>query len=535
MIASPHGALFVALFNTTSYLSSIIKDFPTAGACIGFMIGETILYFGLAFLIDRHSISSLHEQLDHTFNDAVLNNLDDDVKAERDKTLLPEAKLSNPLTVSRLRKVFPSKRVGGKPVVATEDVAFSVQNGEIFGLLGANGAGKSTTLSMLTRHLIPTSGNAFIGGYSVLTDFPKASKNLGVVTQNNSLWDLLTVEDHLFLFARLRGVPENVVGSIVSVTIDQLELTPHRKKLAAKLSGGMKRKLCVAIALIGDPGVVLLDEPSAGLDPVSRRNLWTVILRTMSHRSVVLTTHSMEEAEALCNRIGIMVKGQICALGSKQHLKSKFASGYELVVKLRVYDFVKQVDRLTQFINSHFPSAELIGENGGLLTYRIPQEEMKMGVAFTQIESLKGELDIEDYSVAQPSLEQVFIRTVVNNTPADAKAINPLRCSLALSGPGIEGGDIFLDSNEEEGKLVAETNSCGCTKNFMRGMIAFFFLLLILFWSIAIFGVKGNRGGPPNRTGATLNLLGVLCLITSIIFCCVHCCPCCQKPKDADQ
>ena len=112
-----------------------------------------------------------------------------------------------------------------------------------------------------------------------------------MVTQNNSLWDRLSVEQHLKLFARLRGVPEDLVERVVDGTIDQLELTPHRHKLAMRLSGGMKRKLCVAIALIGDPEVVLLDEPSAGLDPVSRRNLWTVILRTMSHRAVILTTH----------------------------------------------------------------------------------------------------------------------------------------------------------------------------------------------------------------------------------------------------
>ena len=128
---------------------------------------------------------------------------------------------------------------------------------------------------------------------------------MGVVTQNNSLWDLLSVEDHLYLFARLRGVSEDQVANLVTGVCDQLELLPHRKKLAGRLSGGMKRKLCVAIALIGDPEVVLLDEPSAGLDPVSRRNLWNVILRTMSNRAVILTTHSMEEAEALSTKMGI--------------------------------------------------------------------------------------------------------------------------------------------------------------------------------------------------------------------------------------
>jgi ABC-type multidrug transport system ATPase subunit len=142
---------------------------------------------------------------------------------------------------------------------------------------------------------------------SILENFSDASVHLGVVTQDNSLWDLLSVDGHLKLFARLRGVPEDQLMEIVEGVVDQLELTPHRYKLAGRLSGGMKRKLCVAIALIGDPEVCLLDEPSAGLDPVSRRNLWNDDITTLDDTTVILTTHSMEEASALCTRIGIMV------------------------------------------------------------------------------------------------------------------------------------------------------------------------------------------------------------------------------------
>jgi len=260
---------------------------------------------------------------------------------------------------------------------------------------------------MLTRALIPTSGDAFVAGSSILSHFSSASKHLGVVTQNNSLWDRLSVEDHLYLFAKLRGVPEDLVNKVVDGTIDQLELRPHRKKLSMKLSGGMKRKLCVAIALIGDPDVVLLDEPSAGLDPVSRRNLWSVILRTMSQRAVILTTHSMDEAEALCKRIGIMVRGQLRALGTKQHLKVKFGSGFELSVKLKVHNLKEQIDALNKFIIELFPTSIILSENGGLVTIKIPKEEMKMGIAFSKLEDNKQLLGIEDYSIIQPSLEQV--------------------------------------------------------------------------------------------------------------------------------
>lgn len=287
------------------------------------MLFETGLYLFYAYYSDANTVSMLTRQVreDGLDEEAVTEGLDQDVKDERSRAItagqacyedslamltedgvnpmgadIEEQKVGRsgaadriPLVIDRLRKVFPPKRAGQMPVTAVEDVAFGVETGEIFGLLGANGAGKTTTLSMLTRHFLPTAGDAFIAKHSILSDFSRGAIHMGVVTQTNSLWDRLSVEAHLFLFARLRGVPEDLVTEIVDGTIDQLELTPHRKKLAMRLSGGMKRKLCVAIALIGDPAVVLLDEPSAGLDPVSRRNLWGVILRSMAGRSVVLT------------------------------------------------------------------------------------------------------------------------------------------------------------------------------------------------------------------------------------------------------
>ena len=140
-----------------------------------------------------------------------------------------------------------------------------------------------------------------------------------------------------------------------------------------------KRKLCVAIALIGDPEVVLLDEPSAGLDPVSRRNLWNVIIKTMASRAVVLTTHSMEEAEALCTCIGIMVKGQLQVIGTPQHLKHKFGSGYEIIVQLdKGDDFEARAEGLSEFVFGLLSGSSLLSRNGGLLTFCVPSGSMKV-------------------------------------------------------------------------------------------------------------------------------------------------------------
>lgn len=422
---SPHGALLVSLMDVAADFGTLITGFPAYEATVTVMLVEGSCFFLLSYFIDSSAVSMLRATLDDSTS-IDETQLDEDVARERREALAhcPLAMASQgsfpnqisdavPLLIARLRKVFPSKskRPNAKPVVATEDVSISIRPGECFGLLGANGAGKSTTISMCTRHIIPTAGTAFVKGTSVLTDFTKASTNLGVVTQNNSLWDLLSVEDHLFLFCRLRGVSESCVRATVNATIDQLELTPHRTKLASTLSGGMKRKLCVAIALIGDPAVVLLDEPSAGLDPKSRRNLWNVILRTMSHRSVVLTTHSMEETEALCNRIGIMVKGQLHALGTKQHLKNKFGQGYELSIRLRISSLSAeaQTQQLADFLRRHFPAAELLSGNASLVTFRISHAEMSIAKLFQCLFENQDNLGIDDFSISQPTLEQVSL------------------------------------------------------------------------------------------------------------------------------
>jgi len=291
----------------------------------------------------------------------------------------------------------------------------------------------------------------------------------------------------------------------------------------------MKRKLCVAVSLIGNPEVVLLDEPSAGLDPVSRRNLWSVILKTMSQRAVVLTTHSMEEAEALCKRIGIMVKGQLKALGTKQHLKTKFSSGYELTAKLIADDLAKQTIDLTEFVKISFPSAAIISENGGLITYRIPKEEMNVGLAFTIFEENKKALCIEDYSIAQPTLEQVFIRTVLAHTDQShsvpgAGDVTVIGGTSRMSITGLN----LVDEPNEGGELTVqkfnqERNCCGCTNYSMKIMAAIALALFVILVIIGIF------------VSPIVVSLGIISLIVSIVGCSMLYCSCCQPKKGLEE
>ena len=538
MILSPHGAMVSGMLAIVAPdLDDNVSGYPNVATTMSCMLIQTVLYLFIVLKLDQRTTGEV-ERVDIDEKTLDLRNLDEDVIAERSATMSSVAK-DSPLRIERLRKVFPPKRQGQGAVVATQDVCFHVAEGEIFGLLGANGAGKTTTLSMLTRHYIPSAGDGHISNYSILKEFQQGATNLGVVTQNNSLWELLTVRDHLKLFARLRGVPEDIVYTVVDRTIDQLELTPHKYKLAGRLSGGMKRKLCVAIALIGDPAVVLLDEPSAGLDPVSRRNLWNVILKTMSHRAVVLTTHSMEEAEALCKRIGIMVQGQLRALGTKQHLKNKFGSGYELAIKIRAecYDHDAFVS-LDYFVNNLFPSKEFISDNGGLVTYTIAQQDMKMGKAFSAIESEKERLGIEDYSIAQPTLEQVFIRTVERHTPThiaqerrERRASSQHRTSresLQRMKDNINDADTDTQVLSAEEQLALEAisvvrNGCGCSVVFTKRAAWVLTFLFILLFAIAL-ALASNL----------VFVISVIVLVIGIPFCCLCMCPCCKPPKDED-
>jgi ABC-type multidrug transport system ATPase subunit len=402
------------------------------------MLFEGALYTFLAYVVDLQNVVPLPEQA-FVMNDVTVQQLDDDVRQEREHVQIT-APSEFALHISNLRKLFPAKKAKDPPLQAVKGLNLGIARGEIFGLLGANGAGKTTAISMVMRSLYPTAGNVHIEGKSVLSNFQAGAKHLGIVAQHNTLWDKLSCRDHLRLFARLRGVEIASSEALVSNVIRDMELGPYADRLAGQLSGGMKRKLCVAIAIIGDPDVVLLDEPSAGLDPVSRRNLWDTLIKTMAKRAVIITTHSMEEAEALCTRIGIMVKGQLRALGELQHLKHKFGSGYEIILQLKPESsdeggaggddnngssssshYEARVQRVTDFLVSHYPKATLLSDNGGLLTFRLPGENINVGLAFDVLETNRDELGVSDYTVAQPTLEQVFVRTVYEYSGGERK------------------------------------------------------------------------------------------------------------------
>ncbi|KAL3669965.1 hypothetical protein V7S43_005338 [Phytophthora oleae] len=258
--------------------------------------------------------------------------IDEDVGAEIDRVLTGGAD-NDTIKLQNLRKVYHK---GQK--VAVQDLSFGLKQGECFGFLGINGAGKTTTMKMLTGDIVPTSGNATLSGYDILTQQVEVRRQIGYCPQFDALIDLLTVREHLELFAKIKGVLNSDLAFVVHEKMEQLNLTAFEDKLAGSLSGGNKRKLSVAIAMIGSPSILFLDEPSTGMDPVSRRFMWDVISEISTYNkesTVVLTTHSMEECEALCTRVGIMVGGELKCLGSVQHLKNRFGDGLMFDAKLQ--------------------------------------------------------------------------------------------------------------------------------------------------------------------------------------------------------
>jgi len=202
----------------------------------------------------------------------------------------------------------------GAPIKAVKKASFALDYGECFGLLGVNGAGKSTTFKSLTREIIPTTGKITVQGFDINEDFEDARKLIGYCPQKDAIFPRLTVEETLKFYALIKGIRTNKIKPVIEKAIKDLNLKDHRHKFAGTLSGGNKRKLSVGMALIGNPPIILLDEPSAGMDPEARRFMWQVVEK-ISQRdkksAVILTTHSMEEAEALATKLGIMVRGGI--------------------------------------------------------------------------------------------------------------------------------------------------------------------------------------------------------------------------------
>lgn len=208
-----------------------------------------------------------------------------------------------------------------KDKIAVNSINLSINDGEMYALLGVNGAGKSTTIKMLSCLIKPTSGDALLNGNSIVSDSEKVKRIINVSPQETAVAPNLTVRENLELMARIYGFGNEDAVSKAQKMIEDFELSDISKSKAKTLSGGWQRRLSIAMALISDPEILFLDEPTLGLDVLARRELWNKIGSLKGKITIILTTHYLEEAESLSDRIGIMVKGTLIAEGTAEELK----------------------------------------------------------------------------------------------------------------------------------------------------------------------------------------------------------------------
>jgi ATP-binding cassette subfamily A (ABC1) protein 5 len=340
---------------------------------------------------------------------------------EDNERLLGEVEWS--IVLENLRKEFRKgagcrKSSADDATVAVHNISLKIRKGEIFALLGHNGAGKTTTLNILTGLMPATSGKAYINGYDVNVYMEELQQDMGVCLQQDTLFDLMTVREHLILFARLKGVPDESIPSLVDEKLKEIDLDRHQHKLASELSGGMKRKLSVLIAFIGNPRILFLDECTAGMDPYSRRKVWLLLQRYKRYSTIIMTTHFMEEAELLGERIAIMSKGKLRCCGTSLELKNEFGIGYQLTFVRSDNDVpVEEIrQRVEQFLRLHlgqerFNRIKFLRSSEVELKYQIPHDMRgDFPYLFRGIEGVKEKLGVRSYALQMTTLEEVFLK-----------------------------------------------------------------------------------------------------------------------------
>ncbi|XP_052036865.1 retinal-specific phospholipid-transporting ATPase ABCA4 [Apodemus sylvaticus] len=381
------------------------------------MAVEGVVYFLLTLLIQHHFF--LTRWIAEPAREPIFDE-DDDVAEERQRVMSGGNK-TDILKLNELTKVY-----SGSSSPAVDRLCVGVRPGECFGLLGVNGAGKTTTFKMLTGDTTVTSGDATIAGKSILTNISDVHQNMGYCPQFDAIDDLLTGREHLYLYARLRGVPSEEIEKVANWGIRSLGLSLYADRLAGTYSGGNKRKLSTAIALTGCPPLLLLDEPTTGMDPQARRMLWNTIVSIIREgRAVVLTSHSMEECEALCTRLAIMVKGTFQCLGTIQHLKYKFGDGYIVTMKIKSPkdDLLPDLNPVEQFFQGNFPGSVQRERHHSMLQFQVPSSSLAR--IFQLLISHKDSLLIEEYSVTQTTLDQVFVNFAKQQTETYDLPLHP--------------------------------------------------------------------------------------------------------------
>ncbi|KAL2920141.1 hypothetical protein HK105_200207 [Polyrhizophydium stewartii] len=333
---------------------------------------------------------------------------DSDVVATRERALdsdnFPSLKIVN------LRKVYHKSPlyVSKHDKVAVCNLCFTVEEGTLLALPVQNGAGKSTTISILSGLTPATSGDALIYDLSVRYHIQRIRKIMGICPQHDILFDDLTAREHIELYAGLKGVPREQLEALIDERLFAVRLHTVADARAGTYSGGMKGRLSLVIATIGDPKIMFLDEPTTGMDPVNRRHVWSFIEKFKRGRVIILTTHSMEEADVLGDEIAIASKGRLLAINNSIVLKTKFGTGY----RISVVTDQSEAARVKDIVQSMIPGANLEDDSAGGLIYQFPETSAAAIPAFVRwLEENKDGL-IKSWGISQSTLEELFLRLI---------------------------------------------------------------------------------------------------------------------------
>ena len=338
----------------------MIKKFNLMLAMVIYSSAECVLYTLLHIYIESQVYSfkkSTDNKLENDINDSEVikeinkvNNIEIISSSENDlikidgRTTIDDTKdLKEELyavKVKNLRKIYTNGCCSKQEsdIIAIKNLNFAIMPGECFGLLGLNGAGKTTTFKCITQELSQDNGKIYVNNMDISGHFNELNELFGYCPQFDAIFELLSVYENLEFYASIKGIKKSSIQSLVNAMIKEMALDEFTNKIAGRLSGGNKRKLAVAISMLCNPPIILLDEPSTGMDPEARRFMWSVIhkMSTKGRKSsVIMTTHSMDEAETLCKRMGIMVNGEFVCMGKANQIKDKYGYGYEADVRIK--------------------------------------------------------------------------------------------------------------------------------------------------------------------------------------------------------
>ena len=280
---------------------------------------------------------------------------------------------------------------------------------EIFCLLGHNGAGKTTLVNIISGLMEPEQGDVFLNGISLITNKDLIYKNIGLCQQQNILFEFLTVTEHLQFIYDIKGIQRNFAE--IQELIIKLDLSDVQFRICRDLSGGQKRKLCIALALLSGGKIIILDEPTSGMDVIAKKKLWEFLKNYQKEKILLITTHSLEEAEYLGTRIGIMSEGHFICSGTSTYLKSMYPCGININLVINSRTFSEDSKRIIfEKIREYEPLAEIKVASKGVFSINIQQNNQHISEILDYIESVKLQYGIEDYIVSSASLEDVFLK-----------------------------------------------------------------------------------------------------------------------------